>query len=243
MLLRIASNVILVLLLGAPFFFFERRFAAHHLSYRKVLARDVGALVVATALSLVATAFLQRAMVAVDAGSLRSRAPSLSPWVGIPVAIVGSDFALYWTHRAIHTRPLWRIHRWHHAPGHMYWLAGVRTSFVQGILYSSVTFVFIVVGVPPVFLFAYPFFSTLVNHWMHSNLGFRCRWLETFLVTPRIHHVHHSKDPRHHGRNFGSIFCVWDRLFGTFFDPDDVSVPLEFGIPEVVSPPRIALGV
>ena len=35
------------------------------------------------------------------------------------------------------------------------------------------------------------------------------------LVTPGLHRVHHSEDPRHHGANFGTVLSVWDRLFGT----------------------------
>jgi hypothetical protein len=43
------------------------------------------------------------------------------------------------------------------------------------------------------------------------------------LVTPGSHIVHHARNPRYLGRNLGAMFCVWDRLFGTYakVDPDD----------------------
>jgi sterol desaturase/sphingolipid hydroxylase (fatty acid hydroxylase superfamily) len=36
------------------------------------------------------------------------------------------------------------------------------------------------------------------------------------LVAPGAHRTHHSADARDHGRNFGTVFVVWDRLFGTY---------------------------
>jgi sterol desaturase/sphingolipid hydroxylase (fatty acid hydroxylase superfamily) len=243
MVMSILRQVLLVLGLGAPFFPFERRFAAHPVSYRKVLARDVGAYMLVVLLGVPVGAVVGAALSLFPEVSLLPRVQGLPPWASIPLAILGSDFAIYWVHRLIHTRPFWRIHRWHHSPRHMYWLAGARTSVLQGLLYSLFPLIFIALGVPPAFIAGYALFATFGNHWMHSNLRFRSRWLEVVLVTPRIHHVHHSSDPRHHGRNFGSIFCVWDRMFGTFFDPDDVSAPLDFGIPEVVSGPRMVIGV
>ena len=35
------------------------------------------------------------------------------------------------------------------------------------------------------------------------------------LVTPRTHILHHAINERYINRNFGAMFCVWDRLFGT----------------------------
>ena len=44
--------------------------------------------------------------------------------------IVGSS-GHYWVHRFLHTPHLWRMHRWHHYPTYMYWLAGGRGSVLQ----------------------------------------------------------------------------------------------------------------
>jgi sterol desaturase/sphingolipid hydroxylase (fatty acid hydroxylase superfamily) len=32
-----------------------------------------------------------------------------------------------------------------------------------------------------------------------------------------MHWIHHSRHPREHNANFGTILSVWDRLFGTYF--------------------------
>jgi sterol desaturase/sphingolipid hydroxylase (fatty acid hydroxylase superfamily) len=236
-------SVVLVLILGCPFFVFEWRFGARRVVYRKALARDLGAYLVAALVSLGAAPILNFLLVQFRVGEWLSLVPVLPLWAGIPLAVVGTDFGLYWMHRLIHTAPLWRLHRWHHVPRQMYWLAGMRTSMLQQVLYGTLPLILVALSLSPVFIAVYALFATVTNHWMHANLRFRSRFLEAFLVTPRIHHVHHSMDPRHRNRNFGSLFCIWDRMFGTFFDPDDVEAPLEFGIPDVVAAPRIVVGL
>jgi sterol desaturase/sphingolipid hydroxylase (fatty acid hydroxylase superfamily) len=39
------------------------------------------------------------------------------------------------------------------------------------------------------------------------------RWL---IVTPAMHRVHHSQRMKEQNGNFGTIFSIWDRLFGTY---------------------------
>ncbi len=35
-------------------------------------------------------------------------------------------------------------------------------------------------------------------------------------ATPIIHQVHHSCDPVESNLNYGCVFSIWDRVFGTF---------------------------
>ncbi len=61
--------------------------------------------------------------------------------------------------------------------------------------------------------------------------------------TPRYHHIHHSDNPAHYKANLAALFTIWDRLFGTYVNPDDVKEPLSFGIGENVPLVRLAIGV
>lgn len=45
--------------------------------------------------------------------------------------LVIADFGQYWIHRFLHAKYIWRIHKWHHTPTYMYWLAGVRATVPQ----------------------------------------------------------------------------------------------------------------
>lgn len=243
MITGVLRSLLFILLLGCPFFLFERRFGARRVAYGKVLLRDLGACLIAVLLSLGASFLLKLVLAELDVAAWLAVVPEVPAWAGVPLAILGTDFALYWMHRLVHTSALWRLHRWHHVPGHMYWMVGLRTSMLQQALYGTIPLLLVALRMSPLFVAGFGLFGTVCNHWMHANLRFRSRWLEAFLVTPRIHHVHHSLDPRHRNRNFGSVLCIWDRMFGTFFDPDDVDEPLQFGIPETVAAPRIVIGL
>jgi sterol desaturase/sphingolipid hydroxylase (fatty acid hydroxylase superfamily) len=159
--------------------------------------------------------------------------------------LVVTDFAYYWVHRSMHARHLWRIHKWHHAPTYMYWLAGARGSLMQTfVLYLVLTAsAGTLLDISPWWTGTFVVtLKTLQNDWMHLNVRCGCKWLEWFLVTPRYHHIHHSTDPEHHRRNLGAMFTVWDRLFGTYFNPDAVPRTLSFGINEHVPATRLILG-
>jgi sterol desaturase/sphingolipid hydroxylase (fatty acid hydroxylase superfamily) len=82
------------------------------------------------------------------------------------------------------------------------------------------------------------------NYWMHLNVTWPSRWLEWLIVTPRYHHIHHSDDPAHFDTNFGSLFSFWDRLFGTYYDPEHADAArLRFGVNDTTNPLRLAAGV
>ena len=53
--------------------------------------------------------------------------------------------------------------------------------------------------------------------------------LESFLVTPSHHRVHHAINPEYIDKNHGQIFIIWDKLFGTFQE-ELPNVPPVFGI-------------
>jgi sterol desaturase/sphingolipid hydroxylase (fatty acid hydroxylase superfamily) len=52
--------------------------------------------------------------------------------------------------------------------------------------------------------------------------------LDAFLNTPANHRMHHDIAMPSGGVNFGGIFVIWDRLFGTYAAPRAVR---GFGIP------------
>ena len=158
---------------------------------------------------------------------------SLQPDISaIPPILIGliqllfTDFLFYWAHRLLHTQLFWHAHAWHHAPKHLWWLAGLRASPLHVVL----------MGLPLVISYlAFPtaqggtmiviliIIRVLNQHWIHSNVRFPFeRQLEWIFVTPRVHFVHHHVERRFSDKNFGFIFSFWDRLFGTFVHPDVV---------------------
>jgi sterol desaturase/sphingolipid hydroxylase (fatty acid hydroxylase superfamily) len=157
------------------------------------------------------------------------------------------DFCFYWAHRFMHTNGfLWRVHKWHHAPTYMYWLAGCRATILHAlllllcftvwapILYPAPGWVYTAIGI----------YSLLHNDWVHLNLRWRARWLEWLFVMPRWHHIHHSSNPDHSCVNLGLAFTFWDRLFRTYVDPDTLEPKeIAFGLGEKVKPVRLIAGL
>ena len=164
---------------------------------------------------------------------------------GLPLALrvlgfyLGADLGSYCMHRLMHTRYVWRIHKFHHAPIAIWWLAGARASIPQQILFNLpyVVCLPLIAGAPHWVYLAIMVEGIFRNIWMHTNITWRSNWLEWIFVTPRYHHIHHSDEPQHHDSNFGSLFAIWDRVFGTYTSPD-ATTPRTFGCGETADTPK-----
>ena len=42
------------------------------------------------------------------------------------------------------------------------------------------------------------------------------RRVEWLFNTPSLHRIHHGRNLRALGKNYGAILSIWDRMFGTF---------------------------
>ena len=49
-------------------------------------------------------------------------------------------------------------------------------------------------------------------------------------ASPSLHWLHHSTNPNHFEKNFGRVFCIWDRLFGTYLDESHIKDITGFGV-------------
>jgi len=221
----------------------ERAYPAHSVSYAKVWKRDAVAGLVFTFAVFPAAELVNNYM------PIRPPVPQVLmtlPLVGrFILYMVIADFGHYWVHRLLHTPIFWRAHKWHHYPTYMYWLAGDRGSVIQQIL-VNVPYIFagVLLDVAPWWIILVIITkNTLQNDWMHLNVSWGSRWLEWFIVTPRYHHIHHSDDPEHYRGNLAAMFTIWDRLFGTYVNPQTTRRDLSFGIGEQPSTLRMVVGV
>lgn len=242
--LALAKAAILLLLLRILILTrIERAHPAHPISYKKVWKRDAVAGLVFTAAVFPAAVFVDNYL------PVRPTVPAsimaLPLVVRFFIYMVVADFGHYWVHRLLHTNAFWRAHKWHHYPTYMYWLAGDRGSVIQQIL-VNIPYIFggVLLDVGPWWIaLVIATKNSLQNDWMHLNVPWGSRWLEWFIVTPRYHHIHHSDDPQHYKGNLAALFTIWDRLFGTYVDPDTTRRDLKFGIGENPGPLRLFIGV
>jgi sterol desaturase/sphingolipid hydroxylase (fatty acid hydroxylase superfamily) len=67
-------------------------------------------------------------------------------------------------------------------------------------------------------------------HLQHSHMWISFQgWLGRLFVSPAHHQVHHSDNPKHFNKNFGSCLALWDWMFGTLYIPQKEREPLHFG--------------
>jgi hypothetical protein len=71
--------------------------------------------------------------------------------------------------------------------------------------------------------------NLLYQFWVHTRHIPKLGWFEWCFVTPSNHRAHHAQNALYMDRNYGGVFIIWDRLFGTFQEEDD-NEPVIFGV-------------
>jgi sterol desaturase/sphingolipid hydroxylase (fatty acid hydroxylase superfamily) len=90
------------------------------------------------------------------------------------------------------------------------------------------------IGLSPLTLAVYEVVALGFGLWTHANTSLPervDRAATILLMTPAVHHVHHSARQVETDSNYGDVFTCWDRLFGTFKAPSHEEVrSLRFGL-------------
>lgn len=162
-----------------------------------------------------------------------------------PLAVLGAtlgwDFIYYWNHRLMHeSRWMWAIHVTHHSSEHY----NLSTALRQTVL--DVTGMFVpygalsAVGFRPETIETARGINLLYQYWIHTEAIPKLGPIEEVFNTASHHRVHHGSNRQYLDRNHGSIFIIWDRLFGTFEREDE---PVVYGLTKNIgtyNPLRIA---
>jgi len=159
-------------------------------------------------------------------------APKAALWahpLGIVVAVVAYDFCDYWLHRVSHERALfWAAHAPHHQSEHFNFSTALRQESAYGITGCVFFLPMALVGVPPRLFGIAAIVVLFYQFWIHTEHVGRLGLLDRLLSTPSNHRVHHAVNDRYLDRNYGAIFVVWDRMFGTF-QPECADEPCVYG--------------
>jgi sterol desaturase/sphingolipid hydroxylase (fatty acid hydroxylase superfamily) len=142
-------------------------------------------------------------------------------WVEFVLAMVGLDLIIYVQHQVFHIVPiLWRFHMMHHSDLDLDVSSGVRFHPVEIIISTLVKIVAVLaLGAAPLAVMVFEIVLNSTALFNHSNVKIPIsvepvlRW---FVVTPDMHRIHHSTDPRETNSNYGFNLPWWDRLFGTY---------------------------
>ncbi len=150
----------------------------------------------------------------------------------VVVAFVLNDLAYYWWHRASHrVRWLWASHVQHHSSQHYNLSTALRQPWTEVL---GPGFVFhlplVVTGFPLPMLAFVGGLNLVYQFWIHTEvIGTMPVWFEAIFNTPSHHRVHHATNARYLDSNYGGVFIVWDRMFGTFVAEETADRP-RYGI-------------
>ncbi|WP_194745606.1 sterol desaturase family protein [Thermaurantiacus tibetensis] len=153
-------------------------------------------------------------------------------WWAFLLAFVADDLAYYWFHRTAHrVRWFWASHVVHHSSQHYNLTTALRQTWTG---FVSLSFLFrlplFLLGFPPEMVVFVAGLNLVYQFFIHTEqVGRLPRLVEAVLNTPSHHRVHHATNPRYLDRNFGGVFIVWDRLFGTF-EPERADDRPRYGI-------------
>lgn len=131
--------------------------------------------------------------------------------------LIGAYLAHFVQHKI---KFLWRFHLIHHTDT---WI-DTTTANRHHPGESMIRFLFTTAGVllagsPMWMVFLYQSLSVVASQFNHANISLPKKadhFLSYFIVSPNMHKVHHHYVLPYTDSNYGNIFSVWDRLFGTF---------------------------
>jgi len=137
------------------------------------------------------------------------------------LSLVALDLAIWLQHLMFHAVPLlWRLHRVHHADLDFDVTTGARLHPIEILLSMLIKLaVILVLGPPAAAVLVFEVLLNATSMFNHGNVRMPAaldRVLRWIVVTPEMHRVHHSVDPRETNSNFGFNLPWWDRLFGTY---------------------------
>jgi len=222
-------------------FLLETRFALRKRKISRAERLKTNAVLAATAAfslrlvlipALVKTAYLTKSK---NVGLLRL--VKLPPVFVHVLAFLGLDYGNYLWHRFNHCWTwLWRFHQVHHADLDLDVSTALR--FHVGEVLASVIFRGIWaagLGVSPRTMLVYEIFFEGATNFHHTNLRLpehTDQQLTNFIVTPRLHGIHHSIIKDETNSNFCIIFTFWDKLHHTFRADIPQNI-IDIGIPYV----------
>jgi len=160
-------------------------------------------------------------------------------------AVVLLDYTLYVWHVLTHRIPfLWRFHVVHHIDLDLDSTTAIRFHFAEMII--SVAWragQILLIGVSPTSFAAWQMFLFPSILFHHSNVRLPAeleKHLSRFVVTPRLHGIHHSTERGETDSNWSSGLTVWDFLHGTL-KRDAPQAEIIIGVPAYQNPDEVVL--
>jgi sterol desaturase/sphingolipid hydroxylase (fatty acid hydroxylase superfamily) len=148
--------------------------------------------------------------------------PSMPAWLFALLGLMLLDLiGAYFVHFVEHkVKWMWRFHLVHHTDVHVDTTSANRHHPGESVFrFIFTTIGAFIIGAPMWLIMLYQSVSVVLSQFNHANINIP-KWLDNamswVLVSPDMHKVHHHYVQPYTDTNFGNIFSIWDRLFGTF---------------------------
>lgn len=148
--------------------------------------------------------------------------PEMPLWLYALLGVLLLDFfGAYLVHFVEHkVKPLWMVHLVHHTDHKVDTTTANRHHPIESLIRFTFTlFGVLVVGTPIALVFLYQSLSLVFTQFNHANIKMNKaldKALSYVIVSPDMHKIHHHYRLPYTDSNYGNIFSIWDRLFGTF---------------------------
>ena len=166
----------------------------------------------------------------------------------IIIGALALDFSSWLVHWIMHkVRPLWGFHLIHHTDNTVDVTTGLRhhpgDSILRGIFFILLIFIS---GAPMYAVMIYQTLLVLATAFTHANISLPKpvdKIISYILVSPNMHKVHHHWKQPYTDSNYGGVFSIWDRLFGTYktLDPKEIRYGLDRHYPNEKDEDLVAL--
>jgi len=157
-------------------------------------------------------------------------------WVKVILGVMLLDFVGAWLIHWIQHKVkwMWKFHLIHHSDTTVDVTTGLRHHPGETLfrIFFTILGVFLI-GIPIGIVMLYQSLSVLFAHLTHANINMPRRIdraLSYVFITPNMHKVHHHYAQPLTDTNYGNIFAIWDRLFGTYAEvnnPDDITYGID----------------
>ncbi|GGG54563.1 hypothetical protein GCM10010976_26890 [Bizionia arctica] len=152
--------------------------------------------------------------------------PTMPLWLYVVLGVMMLDFfGAYLAHYVEHkVNPLWKIHLVHHTDHHVDTTTGNRHHPLESVIRFTFTLMGVfIVGTPIAVVFIYQSLSVVFTQLTHANIRMPKKLdkiISYFFVSPDMHKIHHHYVLPYTDSNYGNIFSIWDRVFGTYMEFD-----------------------
>ena len=131
--------------------------------------------------------------------------------------LIGAYFA-HWSEHKI--KVLWGFHLIHHTDHEVYTTTANRHHPMESVVRFGFTLLAVwVTGASVGIIMLYQSLSVVLSQFNHANILLPKQlnqWVQWVLVTPNMHQIHHHHQLPYTDANYGNIFSIWDRIFGTY---------------------------